>query len=213
MELKKEEFRKKNFLEIWLKNWNQFLRPSEAFTAKNYGQYIKEKVAKVNQIQIRIKKHTFKQQSNVTFQLLFKSHDGSLDLDVKFLWNFNLLLYICHNLILASATAGLIAKLDKSVSVHYFTQLQVPLALHWSRHVYMFWMRCQTLILSILGRPLDQETKTRQKRIWRKDQYLRGKYKRSRECSSSDGEAHKVILKTRQNFYLGKIIECPKSNQ
>ena len=89
-------------------------------------------MAKVNQIQIRIKKQTFKQQSNVTFQLLFKSHDGSLDLDVKFLCNFNLLLYIyiCHNFILVSATAGLIAKLDKSVSVHYFTQLQVPLALH-----------------------------------------------------------------------------------
>ena len=138
----------------------------------------------------------------MTFQLLFKSHDGSLDLDVKFLWNFNLLLYI-YAIILASATAGLIAKLDKSVSVHYFTQLQVPLALHWSRHVYMFWMRCQTLILSILGRPLDQETKTRQKRIWRKDQYLSGEYKRPRECSSSDGEANKLILKTQQNFYPG----------
>ena len=89
----KKKSSEKNFIEIWLKNWNQFLWPSEAFTAKNYGQYIKEKVAKVNQIQIRIKKQTFKQQSNVTFQLLFKPHDGSLDLDVKFLWNFNLLLY------------------------------------------------------------------------------------------------------------------------
>ena len=81
----KRRVQKKKFIEIWLKNWNQFFRPSEAFTAKNYGQYIKEKVAKVNQIQIRIKKQTFQEQSNVTFQLLFKSHDGSLDLDVKFL--------------------------------------------------------------------------------------------------------------------------------
>ena len=122
-------------------------------------------------------------------------------------------IYICYNLILASATAGLIAKLDKSVSVHYFTQLQVPLALHWSRMSTCFGCDAKHWFYLYLEDHLIKKQKRDRRGSGKKDQYLSGEYKRPRECSSSDGEAHKLILKTRQNFYPGKKIECPKSNQ